>query len=37
MGVPATELPPTCGYPTPRQPTGIVGDGGTTGDASADG
>ncbi len=36
MGTPATEQQTTCDYPTAMQRTGVVGDGGTTGDAAAD-
>ena len=36
MGMPATDNPPTCDYPSTAQPMGIPGDGGMTGDAAVD-
>jgi hypothetical protein len=36
MGMPVTDAPTLCDYPSMRQPMGIPGDGGTTGDASTD-
>ena len=36
MGMPVTDAPTTCDYPSTAQPRGIPGDGGTTTDAATD-